>query len=289
MTKLVGASHDILAREQPATLRQLFYRLVSSRLLDNTPQAYHRLIHAMTLARERADIPFEWFVDRSRPTYSANVFDDLEEGLTTLRNCYRKDYWQDQPRHVEIWAEKDAITGAIQPVTEELGITMRVSRGFTSTTRVHEIAAHLGGIVKPIYIYYLGDHDPSGRAIELDLYDRVSKYDGVSFHMRRLAILPEDIRAFNLPPLRVKLTDPRSARFQRTFGKEAVELDALPPDELRRRVREGIESHIDSEAWRRALRVEKVEKESIEGFVRRWKPGLRKRMGPHAGGAVLGV
>ena len=39
---------------------------------------------------------------------------------------------------------QDAITGAIQPVTDELGITMRVSRGFISTTRVHEIAAEFG-------------------------------------------------------------------------------------------------------------------------------------------------
>jgi hypothetical protein len=271
-TKLIEAAHGILAREQPATIRQLFYRLVSIHVLENSTPDYHKLIRVMTLGREREEIPFEWIVDRSRPTYSPNVFDDLKDGLTALRNCYRKDYWQDQRSHVEVWAEKDAITGAIQPVTDELGITMRVSRGFVSTTRVHEIAAEFAAISKPVHVYYLGDHDPSGRAIELDLYDRVSRCDGVSFHMGRLAILENDIRRFKLPPLRVKLQDPRAAGFRRTFGNQAVELDALPPDELRRRVREAVELHIDGEAWTRALAVEKAEKKSIENFVRRWKP-----------------
>lgn len=271
-TNLIGAARRILAREQPATIRQLFYRLVSIQALENSTPHYHKLIRVMTLAREREAIPFEWIVDRSRPTYAPNVFDDLEDGLRALRAGYRRDCWQGQPSHVEVWAEKDAITGAIQPVADELGVTMRVSRGFTSTTRVHEIASEFAGISKPVYVYYLGDHDPSGRAIELDLYERVSKCM-VSFHMERLAILEEDIRRFNLPPLRVKLQDPRAAGFRRTFGNQAVELDALPPDELRRRVREAVESHINGEAWTRALAVERAEKESIKNFVGRWKAG----------------
>jgi hypothetical protein len=272
-TNLIGAARRILAREQPATIRQLFYRLVSIQALENSTPHYHKLIRVMTLAREREAIPFEWIVDRSRPTYAPNVFDDLEDGLRALRAGYRRDCWQGQPSHVEVWAEKDAITGAIHPVADELGVTIRVSRGFTSTTRVHEIASEFAAISKPVHVYYLGDHDPSGRAIELDLYDRVSRCDGVSFHMERLAILEEDIRRFKLPPLRVKLQDPRAAGFRRTFGNQAVELDALPPDELRRRVREAVESHIDGEAWTRALAVERAEKESIENFVGRWKAG----------------
>ena len=235
-TNLIGVARRILAREQPATIRQLFYRLVSIQALENSTPHYHKLIRIMTLARAREAIPFEWIVDRSRPTYAPNVFDDLEDGLRALRVGYRRDCWQGQPDHVEVWAEKDAITGAIQPVADELGVTIRVSRGFTSTTRVHEIASEFAAISKPIHVYYLGDHDPSGRAIELDLYDRVSWCDGVSFHMERLAILEEDIRRFKLPPLRVKPSDSRAAGFRRKFGNRCVELDALPPDELRRRI-----------------------------------------------------
>jgi len=271
-TNLIDAAQTILAREQPATIRQLFYRLVSIQALENSTPHYHKLIRVMTSARQGGEIPFEWIVDRSRPTYAPSVFDDLKDGLAALRHCYRKDYWQDQASHVEIWTEKDAITGAIQPVTDELGITMRVSRGFTSTTRVHEIASVFAGISKPIFVYYLGDHDPSGRGIEVDLYDRITSY-GIKFStFQRLAILEEDIRDFDLPPLRIKPTDPRSVAFKKKFGNQAVELDALPPDELRRRVRIAIGFHIDLKSWNRTLAVEKAEKESIESFVIRWRP-----------------
>jgi len=67
-----------------------------------------------------------------------------------------------QPGHCEIWTEKDAIIGSIQDVTNELGVTVRVCRGFLSTTKAHEIAEHFDAISKSITIFYLGDHDPSG-------------------------------------------------------------------------------------------------------------------------------
>ncbi len=271
--QLIEAAHEILVLEHPATIRQLFYRLVSIEELDNSTADYHKLIRVMTLARESDEIPFAWIVDRSRPTYAVNVFEDLRDGLKVLRDSYRKDIWQHQEVHVEIWTEKDAITGAIQPVTDDLGVTIRVSRGFTSTTRIHEIALQFGAIRKPIHVYYLGDHDPSGRAIERDLAERIGS-KGITFStFTRLGILAEDIRRFNLPPLKVKTTDPRAAYFRRKFGARAVELDALSPDELRKRVRNAIESHIHRAAWDRALAVEIAERESIEKFVGAWRGG----------------
>src|SRR5664279_1671557 len=140
-TELVERAKRILSAEQPMTIRQLFYRLVSVEALENSIADYKKVSRVMTGARESGQVPFEWIVDRSRPTYAPSVFDDIKDGLMALRNCYRKDYWQNQIAHVEVWAEKDAIIGSIEPVTNELGVTVRVSRGFTSTTRVHEIAS----------------------------------------------------------------------------------------------------------------------------------------------------
>ena len=68
--------------------------------------------------------------------------------------------------------------------------------------------------------------------------------------MTRLVIHPEDIKAFRLPPQKVKGKDPRGKGFKRKFGNEAatVELDALPVEELRRHVSKGIEGPIDFES-----------------------------------------
>jgi hypothetical protein len=82
--------------------------------------------------------------------------------------------------------------------------------------------------------------------------------------MERVAIHREDIDAFDLPPLRIKVSDSRAAAFAHQHGVECVELDALPPSELRRRLKEEIEERIDWSRWERAIAVERAELASIE-------------------------
>ena len=81
--------------------------------------------------------------------------------------------------------------------------------------------------------------------------------------MQRLAIHKSDIADFDLPPLRIKDTDGRAAKFLAKHGEDCVELDALPPAELRRRITEAVEELQDGELWQRAVEVEKVELASI--------------------------
>jgi len=267
--RIVALGHELLEAEHPMTLRQLFYRLVSVEALENTQPDYQRLSRILTDARERGEIPFEWIVDRSRPVYEANAFTNPAAYAEAVKRSYRKDYWQDQPWHLEVWTEKDAVVGAIQPVTDEYGVTVRTGRGFQSTTRVHEIAElfeRLDGAGKRVLVLYLGDHDPSGRCIEEDLERRVARSTSMAepFEIERLAIHREDIRAFKLPPLRIKVSDSRARGFLLKHGKECVELDALPPSELRDRLRRAIEARINWPSWDRAIIAERAELESIE-------------------------
>jgi hypothetical protein len=268
-TDLVGAAVEILRLESPMTVRQLFYRLVSKRLIANDRKNYQRISRLMTTARDDGRCSFDFIVDRSRPEYAPAVWDDAAGYAEAVKRGYRKDYWATQPRHVEVWTEKDAIIGCIEGVTHDLGVTVRVGRGFLSTTKSHEIAKEFLGIKKPIVIFYLGDHDPSGLDIESDLSSRVRRYGG-KFTLRRLAILASDIEAFNLPPLRVKDSDSRAARFVARYSDACVELDALPPDELRLRIRNAVMELIDGELWNRAISVEKVELASIVRAAEMW-------------------
>ncbi len=124
---------------------------------------------------------------------------------------------------------------------------------------------------KPIYIFYIGDHDSSGLDIERDLEEKLVEYGAADFEIKRLAILPEDIKKFNLPPLRVKESDPRTKRFKKTHGTEVIEADALPPSELRRRIEEAIRNEIEWETWNRSEKVEKVEMDNITALVNKFK------------------
>ena len=268
-TKLIQQAKQIFLEQWPMTLRQLFYQLVCIVAIENSTRDYQRLSSIMTKARNDGRIEFRWMVDRSRPEYTPNVFDDAAEYAEVVKEGYRKDYWQLQPQRVEVWTEKDAIIGSIEKLTSELGITVRVTRGFMSTTKIYEISKFIRRSERPMTVLYLGDHDASGRAIEADLGERIRGY-GAKLTIRRLAIHAGDISKFKLPPLRVKESDSRAASFLRRYSNKCVELDALPPTELRRRIEEAVTAMQDRELWDRAVMVEKAELASIQEIVQRW-------------------
>ncbi len=280
-TRIIDEAVEILEAEYPMTLRQCFYRLVSRGVIENSRKDYQGLSTILTKARNDGRVDFDLIVDRSRPVSRPRVFENPAQYAETIKQAYRKDYWSSQPNYVEIWTEKDSVSGSIEPVTWELGVTVRVARGFLSTTRAHEIADHfleMENQGKQIHVFYLGDFDPSGMEIERDAAARVQRNTCLIwgrdrediFIIKRLAIHREDIAKFNLPPLRVKDTDPRTTKFCQSHGTEAVELDALPVEELRSRIRAAVSKLIDWDTWNRAEAVEKVELASIRDFAKRW-------------------
>jgi hypothetical protein len=277
-TALIDAALKILAEQNPMTIRQLFYRLVSVNVIPNDLASYQRVSEAMTKSRDDGRCPFGWIADRSRPIYEVTGWEDASAYMDTMRDGYRKNFWETQPEHIEIWVEKDAIIGSIEDVCKDLGVTIRVGRGYWSTTAAHNIAEYFATVDKPITAFYLGDHDPSGVDISRDLEERVRYYgEGDSFledfTLKRLAIHKSDIATFNLPPLPLKKksdgtdSDPRAAKFRREHGTQAVELDALPPVELRRRIEEAVKEHTDKAAWDEAVAEEIIEKGRIADAV----------------------
>jgi hypothetical protein len=149
-----------------------------------------------------------------------------------FKRSYRRNNRQRQPYHAELWSEKATVLGSMRLITEELGVMLRACRNFGSTGMESQVGDLFAGIHKPITVFYLGDHDPSGHDIERDIHRRAQDASGKEFELVRLAIHPEDIKAFNLPPHRIKTTDSRAEGFKRRFGAKAstVELDALPVD-----------------------------------------------------------
>jgi hypothetical protein len=268
--RLLDAASAVLESEQPMTIRQLFYRLVSSRVIENRIQDYRRVSRVMTEARERGEVPWEWIVDRSRPRYKSSVWSNLEEYGEVVAQSYRKDLWQNQVNQVFILTEKDALVGSIEDVADDFGVEIRTLRGFSSATVMHEMAVRFEGLNeqgKHIVILYLGDHDPSGRDMERDIKERICKQmspDLAEFDLKRVAIHREDICRFGLPPLRIKPADTRSGGFLKKYGSECVEVDALPASELRGRLSRAIEGLIEQEAWQRAMAVEQAERETTQ-------------------------
>ena len=106
--------------------------------------------------------------------------------------------------------------------------------------------AHQG---KPTFIYYFGDHDPSGvhidPKIEADLRTFAAEFDPrTEIHFRRVAVTRDQIEEWGLPTRPPKRSDSRS----RTFEGDSVEVDAIPPAQLRALVERCIAQHVDVEA-----------------------------------------
>jgi hypothetical protein len=256
----------------PMGVRQTFYQCVVRELVSNSRSGYRRVQRLLELLRDTGEVDDDAIVDRSRSVHESPMWKDVSEFLRSEPDQYRKDVWVTQPSRVEVWLEKDALVGVVEEVTRELGVILVPARGFCSRTGISQAAKRINGSAKSTTIYYLGDHDPSGREMDRDIQKRLATKFDAHPTFKRLGIFDTDIAKFNLPPQKVKNTDSRARKFMQLHGTDTVELDALPPNELRRRIREAVFSHVDRPAWDRALTAETAERESLAAYVKAW-PG----------------
>ena len=265
---LAFVATEILATEQPMTLRGLFYRVVSAGWLPSTERRhYDQLGRIMVRLREAGVVPFAWLVDHVRSTIKPSSWSGLTDFADTVRDAYRMDFWSRLPAYVHVFVEKDAMAGVLAPVTEEYDVSLSVVRGFVSVSFAYEIGELWSRIEKPIFAYYLGDHDPSGLDLERDLREKLGRYCLLTevgtprFLWKRLAVVPEDFSAFDLFPLTPKQTDSRTRWFLDQGHEECAELDAIPAGTLRDRLRAAIESHIPRREWKRLQQIERLERQ----------------------------
>ncbi len=259
MLELRTALRDILAADQPQTVRQVFYQMVSRRLVDKTENEYDgtvgRLLGEM---REAGELPWDWIVDNTRWRRQPVLFNSPEEALRGLAEGYRRDPWKDAESHVEIWCEKDALAGVIARETEPYGVSLMVAKGYTSKTFAYEAAQEIEGRDKPVYIYHLGDSDPSGVDAARDLEEKLRRYTDAEVHFERVAVLDEHIIRWNLPLRPNKPGDPRTKKFA---GAGSVELDAIPARELRKIVMDCIELHVEKDLFERVQLQQEKERQ----------------------------
>ena len=169
--------------------------------------------------------------------------------------------------------EKDALAGVLYDVTEEYDVPLMVSRGYSSITYLHEAGEAIRAVGKPAFIYYFGDHDPSGvdipRKIEAGL--RAAAGDAVPITFSRAAVTPEQIARWNPPTRPTKASDSRA----KGFAGDSVELDAIPAPTLREIVRGCIERHLDAAQ----LEVLRAAEQSERELLWRWA-SERLEVGP---------
>ena len=245
----------IVRAMHPMTVRQVFYQASVRGIVDKSEAGYAKVQTDLALLRRAGAMPYHWLADNTRWQRKPRTHGSIAEALRDTAQFYRKSLWASADCYVEVWLEKDALSGVVYPTTSLYDVPLMVARGSASLSFLHTAAEHIADLDVPTFIYHLGDYDPSGmdagRKIEETLRELAP---GAEIEFQRLAVTPEQITTWNLPSRPTKVTDSRA----RGFGPISVELDAIEPAQLRDLVGAAIEQHLPQ----KQLEVLKVAEES---------------------------
>ena len=258
---------DVLKADHPQTVRQVFYQLVVRDAIEKTEKEYQntaiRLLSEMRLAGE---VPWSWIVDESRRTRGTQTFESVADALRDTASCYRRSALRNCDAYIEIWCEKEALSGIIWDVASDYDVPVVVSKGMPSLTQVYgsfgniKRAARVG---KTSYLYQFGDHDPTGCLIPKSIEARLQefcRYNCPFPVVERIALTEEQIGEHRLPTRPTKRDGNKHAK---NFHGDSVELDALPSADLRNLVRDCITRHISEHQ----LEVLRASEESERDFL----------------------
>jgi hypothetical protein len=253
--------------ERAMTVRQLFYQLVGQGAVPKTEAAYNQVVvRVCGEMREDGTLPWSWITDSSRWIRKPRSHNSLEAAIEHTAATYRRDLWSNQNAYVEVWCEKEALAGVLYPITSQFDVPLMIVKGFCSKGFAHDAAMNILQEDKPAFIYYCGDHDPSGLKVSEDLEGKLARYTNhkADLHFERLAVTEAQIRKYALPTRPTKREGNTHAK---NFVGDSVELDALPVDVLQALIRGAIEQHIDQHQFAITKAAEESERELLKGLV----------------------
>jgi DNA topoisomerase VI subunit A len=265
-----GILDEYSAQGFDLSLRQLYYQLVARDYIENSQASYKRLGDLLNKARLAGLVDWQMIVDRSRDSKVNQHWDNPGQIVRAAAYGFRIDKWKNQPCHIEVMVEKDALTGVLLPVCKEEDIYFTANKGYPSASILYQmskrIIRHLRDN-KDVYILHLGDHDPSGLDMTRDLADRLELFCGVTLQVVRLALNMEQVMEYNPPENPAKVTDSRARAYIHEFGPNSWELDALEPRVLAELVSEQVARLRDDVLWAEAIDEEREMRDELEQFA----------------------
>lgn len=282
---VIAQANQIIAEYQKAgftlTLRQLYYQFVSRDLLPNRAQAYDRLGSIINDGRMAGDIDWDAIEDRTRRLRDYETFTSAAEAARSVAKHYIEPLWDAQPIYCEVWIEKDALIGVIEPVCNRWRIPYFACRGYASQSEMYVAGKRLADRVdrgQEVVIMHLGDHDASGIDMTRDNRERLHlfaagmPYDGDELDesytdkidIRRLALNMDQVRRYNPPPNPAKESDGRTAAYKIAYGTSSSwELDALDPKVIDKLIDNEVRNLLDDDAWTESVAQEKAARQLL--------------------------
>lgn len=254
------------------TLRQLYYQMVTRNYITNNEREYKNLGTLVSDARMAGYIDWDHIVDRVRSLRKLPSWGSPSSIIRSAAYSFRMDKWLKQDYVVEVWIEKNALIGVIDPICTRLDVPYFACIGYNSQSEAWRASQRVLGYLeegKTPIILHLGDHDPSGKDMTRDIIDRFNIFlerdceergiDFYGFEVDRLALNMDQINRYNPPPNPTKLSDSRATGYIAEFGYECWELDALSPAVISDLIEDAVMQYVDEDKW------EEIVKEEQEG------------------------
>lgn len=304
--EIVSIANRYASQGYDLSVRQLYYQLVAADRIPNTIASYKQITVITDRLRMAGMLDWYRIVDRTRHVGGRGHWDSPDQVVLSSADAYAIDHWEDQPRRVEIWVEKEALAGVIGRVGMNEDVSYFACRGYTSTSAMWLAARRFLDYWKTgqaVTILHLGDHDPSGIDMTRDIRARLehflsvdwvrdhrwafdrdhlfAQYEEILPHLeervgpdplviKRIALNMDQIQAYQPPPNPAKTTDSRYKAYQELHGIESWELDALEPSILADLMTQEIRAIRDDELYQARIDRENEERGILTELVERW-------------------
>ena len=275
ISKMVEIVTEYQEQDLRMTARQLYYQFVRRNLIPNVPAEYKKLTALLTDARYAGLVDWSAIEDRGRVPDVPSEWPNIASLVQSALYAYRLPRWSTQPTYAELWVEKQALAGVLAPLAREFHVPLMVNKGYSSASAMYESARRIGRASgtggndpsdadKPVTIFYLGDHDPSGEDMVRDIEIRLREFGCDDLTVTKIALTMNQIDEYNPPPNPAKISDPRAKAYIEKFGDSSWEVDALPPDVLAQLIRDAFESTIDLEKLDEIKEQEEADKQWLK-------------------------
>jgi hypothetical protein len=243
--------------------RDLFYFLVSVRLIPNDESAYNGLMRFSAQLRDRGEFP-----DLDDPTrqIAQRIRVATPDSITALIERWAGlDLTDGQPYNVIAAVEKRGLVERLRiALTEPLGIPVVPLGGFASRPVRRDVNELIERDGRPALLFYAADFDASGWFLGRIFASKTGPWAQPA---TRVALTPEQVNKHRIPPNPGKRKDSRMPEFIAETGTDVqVEVNALEivrPGLLADLFREAIAPYRDEDAFQKAKEREAEVKDSL--------------------------
>jgi len=174
--KIIAIVQRYIGEGYRLTLRQLYYQLVSGDIIPNDDVVYKKMSSILDDLRYSGQIDWDAIEDRGRVPFLPYWAEGPADAMNDIIEQYRLNRMDDQDFSLEVWTEKDAISGILKRVTSEFHVRLVVNKGYSSSSAMHGAYLRFAKMInagKKIKILYFGDHDASGLDMLRDIEERL--------------------------------------------------------------------------------------------------------------------